>query len=406
MKRFSWEAKTRTGAAQKGIMEAPNEKVVENQLRKFGFTGIVIKEIKAARNPLFGKKVKQKDIVVFTRQLSTMIDAGMPLIQCFDILANQQEKKTFKEILTDVKGSIEGGSTISEGLARHPKVFDELYVNLVNAGEAGGILDTIMGRLAAYIEKAQKLKKRVKGAMTYPATVMGIAFIVVAVILIFVIPVFAKMFKDFGAALPAPTQFVINLSNFIVGHHGLNLAIIGAVLFGIYFVLKKYYATAGGRRAIDALFLKIPVVGPLIRKVAVAKFTRTLGTMMSSGVSIMDGMEIVAKTAGNKVIEEAIYKVRQAISEGQTVAKPLEESKVFPPMVVQMIAVGEASGAMDVMLNKIADFYDDEVDDAVNNMTALMEPFLILFLGVVVGGLVIAMYLPIFKIAGVVSGQG
>jgi type IV pilus assembly protein PilC len=273
-------------------------------------------------------------------------------------------------------------------------------VNLVAAGEVGGILDTILNRLAAYIEKAMKLKKRVKGAMVYPTTIMAIAIIVVGVILVFVIPTFAKMFADFGGELPMPTKVVIAISNFIQRY---ILVMIG--LFWLSsFAMKKYYATPNGRKVIDRLALKAPVAGVIIRKVSVAKFTRTLGTMLSSGVPIMDGLEIVAKTSGNKIVEEAIYKVRQSISEGKTIAEPLQECGIFPPMVVQMISVGEATGAMDTMLNKIADFYDDEVDDAVNNLTAMMEPLLMVFLGTVVGGLVVAMYLPIFKLAGTVGG--
>ncbi len=329
-----------------------------------------------------------------------MIDSGLPLVQCLEILSSQQENKTFKKVLLKVKESVESGSTFADALSKHPKVFDQLYVNLVSAGEVGGILDTILNRLAAYIEKALKLKKQIKGAMVYPATVMSIAAVVVGVILIFVIPTFAKMFEEFGGELPGPTKVVIALSNFIVKY----LVVIIALFFAAVTVFKKYYATKNGRYQVDRLALRAPVMGPLIRKVSVAKFTRTLGTMISSGVPIMDGLEIVAKTAGNKIVEDAIYGVRQAISEGRTIAEPLAECGVFPPMVVQMIAVGEATGAMDTMLNKIADFYDDEVDAAVGAMTAMLEPMLMLFLGTTVGGLVVAMYLPIFKIAGTVGG--
>lgn len=295
---------------------------------------------------------------------------------------------------------MEGGSTFADALSKHPKVFDQLFVNLVAAGEVGGILDTILNRLAAYIEKAMKLKKQIKGAMVYPATIMTIAIGVVAVILIFVIPTFAKMFADFGGELPGATKFVIALSNFVVKY---ILLIIG-LIFAVVVAIKKYYATPNGKKTLDTLALKAPIAGPLIRKVSVARFTRTLGTLISSGVPIMDGLEIVAKTAGNKVVEEAVYKVRSSIAEGKTMAEPLQECGVFPPMVVQMISVGEATGAMDAMLSKIADFYDDEVDDAVSALTALMEPMLMVFLGTTVGGLVIAMYLPIFKLAGTVGG--
>lgn len=402
MPKFSWEAKTKTGAPQKGVMEADNEAMVEAQLKKYGFVGISIKAEKKAIS--FGKKgggkVSTKDLVVFTRQFATMIDSGLPLVQCLDILSSQQENKTFKAALQNIKEAVESGSTFADALAKHPKIFDQLYVNLIAAGEVGGILDTILNRLAAYIEKAMKLAKQVKGAMVYPATIISIAVVVIGVILVFVIPTFAKMFADFGGTLPGPTLFVIGLSNFLKKY----IVVIIGIIYGLKFAVGKYYNTPAGRRVMDRLFLKMPVVGVLIRKVAVAKFTRTLGTMISSGVPIMDGLEIVAKTAGNKIVEEAVFKVRQAISEGKTMAEPLSESGVFPPMVIQMIAVGEATGAMDTMLNKIADFYDDEVDDAVGNLTAMMEPMLMLFLGTTVGGLVVAMYLPIFKLAGAVGG--
>jgi len=404
MAKYSWEARSRTGAQQKGVMEANTKALVESQLKKFGFSNITIKEegkgFTLKLPGMGGKKVETKDIVIFTRQFATMIDSGLPLVQCLDILSSQQENKTFKDVLLKVKENVESGSTFADSLGRHPKVFDQLYVNLVAAGEVGGILDTILNRLAAYIEKSMKLKKQIKGAMVYPATIMSIAVVVVGVILIFVIPTFAKMFEEFGGELPAPTKIVIALSNFIVKY----LIVMIALFFAFVSGFKKYYATKNGRYQVDRLALKAPIVGPLIRKVSVAKFTRTLGTMISSGVPIMDGLDIVAKTAGNKIVEEAIYKVRQAISEGKTIAEPLAACGVFPPMVVQMIAVGEATGAMDAMLNKIADFYDDEVDSAVSAMTAMMEPMLMVFLGTTVGGLVVAMYLPIFKIAGAVGG--
>lgn len=405
MPKFNWEARTRTGGTQKGVIEAATVDVVEAQLKKYGFSNITIKaEAKGLgfKLPSFGggKKIDEKDLVVFTRQFSTMIDSGLPLVQCLEILASQQENKTFQEILYKVKESVESGSTFADALGKHPKAFDQLFVNLVAAGEIGGILDTILTRLAAYIEKSMKLKKQIKGAMVYPITIMSIAVVVVGVILVFVIPTFAKMFIEFGGELPAPTKFVIALSNFLVKYF---LVIIGG-FYATVWAIKKYYATPGGQKNIDRMALKAPIAGPLIRKVSVAKFTRTLGTMVSSGVPIMDGLEIVAKTAGNKIVEEAIYSVRQAISEGKTMAEPLAACGVFPPMVVQMISVGEATGAMDAMLNKIADFYDDEVDDAVGAMTAMMEPLLMVFLGTTVGGLVIAMYLPIFKLAGAVGG--
>ena len=403
MPKYNWEARTKTGGTQKGVIEASSVDIVEAQLKKFGFTGITITEAsKGLKLPKFGGggKIESKDLVIFTRQFATMIDSGLPLVQCLDILASQQENKTFQAVLYKVKEDVESGSTFADALAKHPKAFDQLYVNLVAAGEIGGILDTILARLAAYIEKAQKLKKQIKGSMVYPITIMSIAVVVVGVILVFVIPTFAKMFADFGGELPAPTRFVIALSNFLIKY----IIVIIAAIFGVITAIKKYYATASGRKNIDRWALKAPIAGPLIRKVSVAKFTRTLGTMVSSGVPIMDGLEIVAKTAGNKIVEEAIYGVRQAISEGKTMAEPLAACGVFPPMVVQMISVGEATGAMDTMLNKIADFYDDEVDDAVSAMTSMMEPLLMVFLGTTVGGLVVAMYLPIFKLAGAVGG--
>jgi type IV pilus assembly protein PilC len=404
MPKFNWEARTRTGGSQKGVIEAATVDVVEAQLKKYGFSNIKIKaEAKGLsfKLPKFGGgKVNEKDLVIFTRQFSTMIDSGLPLVQCLEILAKQQENKAFQEILYKVKESVESGSTFADALGKHPRAFDQLFVNLVAAGEVGGILDTILTRLAAYIEKSMKLKKQIKGAMVYPITIMSIAVVVVGVILVFVIPTFAKMFAEFGGELPAPTKFVIALSNFLTKY----LIVIIAGFYALMWGIKKYYATPNGQKIIDRMALKAPIAGPLIRKVAVAKFTRTLGTMVSSGVPIMDGLEIVAKTAGNKIVEEAIYSVRQAISEGKTMAEPLAACGVFPPMVVQMISVGEATGAMDAMLNKIADFYDDEVDDAVGAMTAMMEPLLMVFLGTAVGGLVVAMYLPIFKLAGTVGG--
>jgi len=405
MPKFNWEARTRTGGTQKGVIEAATVDVVEAQLKKYGFSNISIKaEAKgiSIKLPKFGGggKIDTKELVIFTRQFATMIDSSLPLVQCLDILSSQQENKTFKDILLKVKESVESGSTFADALAKHPKAFDALFVNLVAAGEIGGILDTILNRLAAYIEKAMKLEKQIKGAMVYPITIMSIAVVVVGVILVFVIPTFAKMFVEFGGELPAPTKFVIALSNFLIKY----IVVLIAGFYGAVWAIKKYYATPVGQKNMDRMALRAPIAGPLIRKVAVAKFTRTLGTMVSSGVPIMDGLEIVAKTAGNKIVEEAIYSVRQAISEGKTMAEPLAASGVFPPMVVQMIAVGEATGAMDTMLNKIADFYDDEVDDAVGAMTAMMEPLLMVFLGTTVGGLVIAMYLPIFKLAGAVGG--
>ncbi len=405
MGKFAWEGRTRSGQVKKGEMEAPNAEAVTATLRRQGITPGTVKERGKGLDmdlkiPGFEPKITTKDLVVFTRQFATMIDAGLALVQCLDILSRQQENKTFRKILVDVKESVESGSTFADALRKHPKAFDQLYCNLVAAGEVGGILDTILNRLAAYIEKALKLKKQIKSAMTYPTTIISIAFIVIAVILIFVIPAFEKMFADFGGTLPMPTQIVINLSNFIQDY---ILVIIGGIV-GFIVGVKRIYKTKRGREVMDDFALKLPVMGVLIRKASVAKFTRTLGTMLSSGVNILDGLDIVAKTAGNMTVEKAIYDVRKSISEGKTIAEPLEKSGVFPPMVCQMIAVGEQAGAVDTMLNKIADFYDDEVDDAVANLTAMMEPLLMLFLGTTVGGLVVAMYLPIFKLAGAVGG--
>jgi len=343
--------------------------------------------------------VKSKDIVVFTRQFSTMIDAGLPLVQGLNILAEQSTNPTLKTILKQVTKDVEGGATLAESLKKHPKVFDELFVNLVAAGEVGGILDTILQRLATFIEKADDLRRKIKGAMTYPAVVVAIAIIVIAVILVFVIPVFQDMFSSFGSALPAPTQLVVNMSDFMKGNF--IWVILAFIVLG--FAYKQYRNSKGGRKTTDTLFLKLPIFGDLLKKTAVARFTRTLGTMLSSGVPILDSLEIVAKTAGNVVIEEIIYDVRSSIAEGQTIAEPLSENDIFPGMVTQMISVGEATGALDTMLNKVADFYDKEVDAAVDALTSMLEPLLMLFLGGAIGGLVVAMYLPIFSMAGAVG---
>jgi type IV pilus assembly protein PilC len=329
-----------------------------------------------------------------------MIDAGLPIIQCLDILQAQQEKSTFKKMLREIKEAVEGGSTLADALKRFPAHFDNLFVNMIAAGEAGGILDVILKRLSGYMEKAARLKRKVKGAMVYPGITLSVAVIVVIVIMVFVIPVFQKMFTEFGSSLPAPTVIVINISEFIKSkiHY-----LIGAFILFV-FALRRYYRTEKGRLTIDAFLLKLPVFGVLIRKVSVAKFTRTMGTMLSSGVAILDALDIVAKTANNRVVENAIYAVRSGIAEGRTMADPLAASGVFPSMVCQMIAVGESTGALDAMLEKIAEFYDEEVDQAVENLTAMLEPMMIVFLGIVIGGLIVAMYLPIFKMAGAVAG--
>jgi type IV pilus assembly protein PilC len=344
-------------------------------------------------------RVSEKDLVTFTRQFATMIDAGLPLVQCLEILGSQSDNKFFAKIINKVRTDVEGGATFAEALRKHPKAYPELYVNMVAAGEAGGILDTILNRLAAYIEKSMALKKKVKSAMVYPTVVIVVAVGVVFLMLIFVIPTFEKMFQDFGGTLPGVTQSVIDLSKFL---QKFWWALIGGIV-GTIFLLKRYRKSKAGERQTDAMALKLPVFGTIVRKVAVAKFTRTLGTLISSGVPILDGLDIVARTAGNRVIEEAILKTRQAISEGKTIAEPLAQTKVFPPMVVQMIGVGESAGALDTMLNKIADFYDDEVDTAVSSLSSLLEPFIMVFLGFALGYIVIAMYLPIFKLASTIG---
>ncbi len=398
---FAFSGKTRTGQTISGEMEAPNREAVVAQLRRQQVLATSIKskakdiEIKI---PGFGGKVGEKDLAIVTRQLATMIDAGLPLVQCLNILAQQQENKTFKKVLNEIRASVEAGSTFSAALKMHPKVFTTLYTNMVEAGEAGGILDTILNRLAAYIEKSLTLKSRIKSAMFYPMTIVSVALVVVVFLLIYVIPTFQGLFANFGATLPLPTVIVLELSNFVRAY---LLYMIGG-LVGLIMGIRAYYKTAGGRRRIDGLMLQLPIVGPLIRKVAVAKFTRTLGTLVSSGVAILEGLDITARTAGNTVVEEAVQKARSAIAQGKTIAEPLQESKVFPPMVVQMIAIGEQTGALDRMLNKVADFYEEEVDIAVGTLTSLLEPLMVIFLGVVVGGVVIAMYLPIFKLITVV----
>ena len=403
MAKFAWEGKNRTGGAVTGEMEAPSEAFVLAQLRREQIAPIRIRKkgVEFAINlPFRGeKKVTQKELAIFTRQFATMIDAGLPLVQCLDILGLQQENLSFKKVILKVKEDVESGSTFADALTKHPKVFDALFVNLVAAGEVGGILDTILSRLAEHIEKAMKLAKKIKGAMVYPSTIIAVALIVTVVLLLYVIPIFAKMFSDFGQELPGPTQVVLSLSAFAQKYF---LGIL-VFFFLVGAAIRWYYRQESGRRNIDRLLLRTPVVGSLLQRIAVARFSRTLGTMVSSGVPILDSMDIVAKTAGNKIIEEAILKARGSISEGKTIAEPLMESTVFPPMVTQMVAVGEATGALDTMLNKIADFYDDEVDSAVEALTSLLEPMLMIFLGVVIGGMVIAMYLPVFKLAGVVG---
>jgi type IV pilus assembly protein PilC len=396
---YIWEGRTRQGTIKKGIMEAANDQAVMTQLRAQMILPLAVKakpKDVLEYLPWLQRGVKIRELVVFTRQFATMIDAGLPLVQCLDILAEQQPNKKFKESLKGVKSDVEQGSTFADALAKHPKIFDELYTNLVRAGEIGGILDTILNRLAVHLEKADALRRKVKGAMVYPVSVLVVAIGVLVLLLVKVIPVFEKMFKDFGGALPAPTQMVVNMSHFMQQYIVLFMIAMAAMVVGF---LQARARVPRFRYQTDALFLKMPVFGPLLRKVAVARFSRTLGTMLASGVPILDALDIVAKTAGNKVVEAALVKTRSAISEGKTIADPLQETGVFPSMVVQMINVGEQTGAMDSMLAKIADFYDDEVDAAVEALTALLEPVMMVFLGGTVGSILIAMYLPIFKIA-------
>jgi len=399
---YEWKGKNPKGRKIKGEMEAETPEQVRTSLerRKITPTRVRKKPKDLFENISFlAPKVTESDIIIFARQFSTMIDAGLPLLQCLEILYSQQENPTFKKQLKHIKESVESGETFADALKKYPKTFNELFINMISAGEAGGILDVILQRLSAYAEKMAKLKKQVKGAMTYPAITLAVAVIVVGIILVFVIPVFEEMFAGMGSALPAPTPMVVGLSNFVVGHIGwMILGLIGAVI-----LFRQTYKSKKGRIFLDDMFLRLPVIGILIRKVAVAKFTRTTSTMMSSGVSILEALDIVGKTAGNKIVEFAISDVKVGISEGRSMADPLLESGVFPSMVCSMIAVGESTGALDVMMTKIADFYDDEVDQAVKNLTDMIEPIMLVFLGVVVGGLVIAMYLPIFSMAGAVG---
>ncbi len=390
------------GEKRKGKIEAVNLAAAQTTLKKMRITPSLVKEAPKdilSGIPFFQPKVTGKDVVIFTRQLSTMIDAGLPLVQSLEILTRQQENATFKKILQTVRTDVETGSTIAEAMKKHPQVFDNLYCNMIDAGEVGGILDTILSRLAAYMEKNMALVKKVKGAMTYPVICLCISVVVMAVMLVFVVPVFQKMFADFGSALPVPTQMVVDMSQFVKGN---ILFMLGGV-FALVWLIKRINRTEKGKKKIDQLLLVLPILGPLIRRVAVAKFTRTLGTMMTSGVPIMDALNVVARTAGNKVIEIAVFRVVDAIKEGRALAEPLEETGVFPSMVVQMINVGESTGALDTMLEKIADFYDEEVDQAVENLTAAIEPLMMVFLGGMIGGLVVAMYLPIFSMAGAIK---
>lgn len=400
---YLWEGKNKKGEIRKGEMDVSSESDVKANLYRQKITPVKIKKKPKdlfENVAMFQPKVTETDVIIFCRQFSTMIDAGLPIIQCLEILHSQQENPSFKKVIKQIKDTVEGGETFADALKKFPDQFDDLFVNMIAAGEAGGILDLILQRLSAYMEKTAKLKAQVKGALTYPVVTIIIALIVVAVILVFVIPVFQDMFAGLGGELPGMTKAVVNASNFVKSNVGFIILAIGLFVFSF----KKFVATPKGREVYDDLILRTPVFGLLLRKVAVAKFTTTMGTMMSSGVSILDALDIVAKTSGNKTIEKAIYSVRAAISEGRTMAEPLEASGVFPSMVCSMIAVGESTGALDTMLGKIGQFYDEEVDQAVENLTSLIEPFMLVFLGVVIGGLVVSMYLPIFKMAGAVAG--
>ncbi len=405
MSTFAYVGRTRQGSVKKGELTAKTRDEAVDQLRKQNVVVTSLEE-KSGKGGKFkfslGSGLTDKDLVVFTRQFGTMINAGLPLIQCLDILATQSENKVLRETVGDVKISVEGGSTFSDALRKHPRVFDDLYVNMIHAGEVGGLLDTILTRLAKHIEKAMKLKGQIKSAMVYPIAIMGVAVIVITVLMVWVIPIFAKMFAEMSGGkvgLPGPTQIVIDVSNFFQSY---IIHIVVAIVAAIYGI-KRYHKTAKGRVVIDRVLLKIPVLGDIIRKAAVAKFTRTLGTLITSGVPLLEGLGICARTSGNKVIEEALLGARISISSGKTISEPLAKSQVFPKMVTHMISVGESTGALDAMLGKIADFYEDEVDQAVAAMTSLLEPMMMVFLGTVIGFIVIAMYLPIFSMAGAIQ---
>ena len=402
MPTFAYEGRTRQGQVKKGVIEAATEAAAMMQLRAQSIIPTSVRP-KTARNielNFLKKKVTTRDLVVFTRQFATMIDAGLPLVQCLEIQAEQQQNKTFGETLARVKADVEQGSTFAESLGKHPRTFDELYVNLVTAGEIGGVLDTILNRLSAYLEKADQLKRKVKSAMVYPITVMVVAIGVLTLLLVKVIPVFEKMFADFGGQLPGPTQMVINVSHWLQAYLPFLMVLATGAVIGYIQARRR---SPRFRYQTDALYLKLPVFGPLLKKVAVARFSRTFSTMLSSGVPILDALDICAKTSGNRVIESGLQKTKAAISEGKTIAEPLKAVGVFPGMVVQMIGVGEQTGAMDSMLSKLADFYDDEVDAAVTGLTAMLEPLMMVFLGGSIGTILIAMYLPIFKIAEAVK---
>lgn len=398
MPAYAWKGKNRLGEVQEGIIVSDSKDAATGTLKRNGIQVLSIKAQQAKGTKKFGS-VNAKDLSIFTRQFSVMIDAGLPLVQCLEILGAQQEDKGFQRIIEAIRSDVEQGATLQTALSKHPKAFSDLYVNMVGAGESGGILDVILQRLSIYIEKAVKLTAKVKSAMTYPIAVISIAIIVVVIIMVKVIPVFSAMYEGLGSSLPFPTLVCIGLSNILIRYSYLVVAFIVVIVMG----LKQYYKTVSGKLALDKLFLKIPVIGDILLKVAVARFCRTLGTLVSSGVPILEGMEITARTAGNMVIQNAILKAKEAVEQGRNISTPLAETKVFPPMVVQMVGVGEATGALDAMLAKIADFYEDEVDNAVGALTSLMEPIMIGMLGGIIGFIVVAMYMPIFQLANVVG---
>jgi type IV pilus assembly protein PilC len=400
MPMFEYTARAPSGQIQKGQLDAPTKDEVSAYLRKNRLILVSVREQPKQISISFGgQRIKMRDIVIFTRQFATMINAGLPLVQSLNILSAQTENKSLREVCKAVVYDVESGHTLADAFSKHPKAFTDLYVNMVAAGEAGGILDTILLRLATFLEKNDALVRKVKGAMVYPGVIITVAAAAIAILLIFVIPTFESMFSSAGMELPFPTRVVIGMSNLLLNYWWLGLLGIGLTVFG----LRQYYNTPNGRKQIDGLLLQAPVLGDLLRKSAVSRFTRTLGTLVSSGVSILDGLEITAKTAGNRVIHDAVMQSRQSIAGGETIAAPLEKSKVFPPMVISMIAVGEQTGGLDEMLTKIADFYDEEVDVSVSALLSLMEPAMIVILGVIVGGMVIAMYLPIFDMMNAVQ---
>jgi len=404
MTTFKWTGKSMTGVIQNGEMTAISKDDVIFDLRKQGIipTSVIEGRKSASKLTLMKGKIQEKELVVFTRQFATLFSSGIPIVQGFEILAKQAENKALKNVLNQVKDSIETGSTVADALRKHPSVFDSLYINLVAAGETGGVLDTVLLRLAVYIEKIMKLKKKVKGAMIYPGIIISVAVLVVAIIMLYVIPIFAKIFSEMGVALPLPTMIVIGFSNFLGGIGG--LIILGSFILAVVGI-RQYRKTENGRKVTDKFLLDLPIIGDLIRKVSVARFTRTLGTLIGSGVPILESLEICAKSAGNKVVEKEVFDTKSEVTTGKTISETLSKSKVFSPMVVQMINVGESTGSLEQMLIKIADFYDDEVDQSVTNLTTLLEPLMIVFLGITVGFIVIALYLPIFKLGGVITGM-